>query len=135
MPRSHFDALGGEAKLRPIIDVFVDRVFDDVMIGFFFRKTDKDRLKELEYQHAARLLGADVPYQGRNLREAHHQHAIMGGQFARRKQILSEVLAEAGVPLEVRRHWLEQTEKLRSLITRDLGSDCDPKGALDKVGR
>jgi truncated hemoglobin YjbI len=32
-----YDQLGGEAKLRQIIDTFIDRVFEDRMIGFFFR--------------------------------------------------------------------------------------------------
>ena len=69
----------GEEKLRAIIDAFVDRVMDDVMIGFFFRHVNRERLKELEYQHAAEFLEADVKYRGRALRDAHGKHPIMGG--------------------------------------------------------
>ena len=36
MGLSLFDSLGGESRLRAIIDTFVDRVFEDRMIGFFF---------------------------------------------------------------------------------------------------
>ena len=45
-----YEQLGGEAKLRQIIDSFIDRVFEDRMIGFFFRNADKKRIKEMEFQ-------------------------------------------------------------------------------------
>ena len=52
-PGTLFEQLGGEAKLRAIVDDFIDRVFADRMIGFFFRNADRGRIKELEYQLAA----------------------------------------------------------------------------------
>ena len=130
---SMFDQLGGEPKLRAIIDRFVDRVFADVMIGFFFRKTDPARLKSKEYEFAAKHLGADIEYTGRDLREAHAPHPIMGGQFMRRKRILEETLEEFGVSLPIREHWMAHTESLRSQVTRDADGDCDAKGAKARV--
>ena len=121
-----FDELGGEPVLRGIIDRFVDRVFDDPMIGFFFRNASRDRIKAKEYEFAARHLGADVPYTGRPLAEAHAPHRIMGGQFMRRLVILRETLEESGVLDHIREHWLAHTEKLRSAITGSEGTECDP---------
>ncbi len=133
--RTLFDELGGEAVLRPIIDRFVDREFDDTMIGFFFRNTTRERVKEKEYEFAARHLGAEIEYTGKPIAEAHAAHPIMGGQFMRRSKILEETLIEAGVAEHIRRHWLEHTEKLRSVITRDSGGRCDPVAALERVDR
>ena len=121
-----FDELGGEAALRPIIDRFVDRVFDDAMIGFFFRNTTRQRVKEKEYEFAARHLGANVPYTGKPIRDAHAPHPIMGGQFNRRLQILKETLEEFGVPEHIRAHFIDNTEKLRGQVTRNTGNLCDP---------
>ena len=59
---SLFEQLGGELKLRRVIDTFIDRVFADRMIGFFFRTADKERIKEMEYQLAANFLGANIEY-------------------------------------------------------------------------
>lgn len=123
---SHFDQLGGELKLREIIDTFIDRVFADRMIGFFFRKADKNRIKEMEYQLAASFLGARIEYQGRPLDRAHAQHPIMGGHFARRKQILKETLESYQVAESIKEAWLKHTEDLRPLITGQPGSTCDP---------
>jgi len=124
-----FDELGGEPVLRRVIDRFVDRIFDDAMIGFFFRNASRERVKAKEYEFAARHLGADIPYTGRPLREAHAAHPIMGGQFNRRLTILKHTLEEMEVPPRVREHWLRNTEQLRSQVTRNTGNLCDPTQA------
>ena len=123
---SYFDQLGGEMALKAIIDQFIDRVFQDPMIGFFFRNADRRRLKELEYQLAAHFLGAPIEYQGRPLDLVHAKHPIMGGHFARRKQILKDTLDSYAVPELIKAAWLQHTEDLRALITAQAGSECDP---------
>lgn len=120
-----FEQLGGEPKLRAIIDRFIDRLFDDPMIGFFFRNADRERIKQKEYEFAAVHLGAAVQYSGKPIGSAHAAHPIMGGQFARRLQLLKQTLNEADVPLNVVEHWLAHTERLRPVITRDARGHCD----------
>jgi len=132
MSQTLFEEIGGEPRLREIIDAFIDRVFADRMIGFFFRNADRNRIKEMEYQLTAEFLGADIRYQGRALDHAHAKHPIMGGQFARRMQILKETLEDFHVPQPVRDAWLQHNESLRKLITSDSGSDCDPIAARKK---
>jgi hemoglobin len=128
-----FTQLGGEDRLREIIGAFIDRVFEDRMIGFFFRHADKKRIKEMEYQLSANFLGADTEYQGRPLDKAHARHPIMGGHFARRRQILQETLEFYGVSEPIKAAWLEHTDALRPLITPEAGSGCDPIGARQRV--
>jgi hemoglobin len=127
--QSLFEQLGGEQELRAIIETFIDRVFDDRMIGFFFRRSSKERIKKMEYQLAASFLGAPVEYEGRRLDEVHAKHPIMGGHFARRRQILKETLDFHHVPEPVKEAWLTHTDELRSLITADQGSACDSGSA------
>ena len=130
-----FEQLGGESRLRAIVNAFIDRVFEDRMIGFFFRNADRARIKELEYQLAASFLGADIKYTGRPLGKAHVNHPIMGGHFARRRQILKETLEAYQVPEEIQAAWLQHTDSLRPLITPETGSDCDPIAARARVNR
>ena len=120
---SHFDAIG-EVRLRAIIDDFVGRIVSDLMIGFFFTRVDQARLREMEYQHAAAHLGGPVVYQGRPLGPAHGPHRIMGGHFARRNELLRQVLVAHDVPAPVRIAWLAHVESLRAEITPDVGSEC-----------
>jgi hemoglobin len=133
-----FEELGGEPVLRSIVARFVDRMFADPMIGFFFRKADRARVKEKEYELAAQHLGARVEYTGRPIQQVHAVHPIMGGQFARRLEILRQTLVESGASDRVIRHWIAHTESLRSLVTRDPSGECiGPSAAvrLPQVGR
>ena len=131
--QSPFERLGGEEKVRAIVDSFMERVFADRMIGFFFRDADRKRIKEMEYQLTAEFLGAGISYHGRPLAIAHAKHPIMGGHFARRRQILKETLESFGVPAAIREAWLAHTDSLRELITPEADSDCDPIVARARV--
>ncbi len=122
---SLFEQLGGEAALRAIIDRFVDRMFEDVMIGFFFAQASKSRIKEKEFEFAARHLGAAVEYTGRALDEAHRRHTIMTGQFLRRLQILKDTLSEFGVAEHIRQHWIEHTLQQMDLVTKADDGRCE----------
>ena len=127
-----FAELGADG-LRAIIDDFVDRIFDDYMIGFHFRQASRERIKEMEYLFAARHLGSTVEYTGKPLREAHAPHPIMGGQFMRRQKILLDTLRDHGASDPIIEHWLAHNEQLRPLITGDSGGDCDPAEARRRV--
>jgi truncated hemoglobin YjbI len=119
-----FDELGGEPALRAIIDDFVGRIFGDMMIGFFFRSSDRRRIAELEYQHAAEHLGGPVKYRGKPLAQAHGPHRIMGGQFNRRREILRRTLADHHAPERVVAAWLAHNDSLRGEITGDRSDEC-----------
>lgn len=127
MPESSlFEAVGGETGLRVLIDRFVDRLFDDVMIGYLFSAADRSRVKAKEFEFAAEHLGAPIAYTGRPLAAAHRAHRITGGQFMRRLQILKDTLAEFAVPERVREHWLNHTLALQAQITDNALDQCDP---------
>jgi len=128
-PAALFDRIGGDA-LRAVLAEFYARVFDDVMIGFMFRDVDRAHLIDREYELTAALLGAPgVTYTGRPMRVAHAQHAIFGGQFERRLQILRETLRDHAVDPEVQQAWIDHQLALRHQITRDRGSECDDTAA------
>lgn len=123
---SLFDLAGGEAGLRRVVDRFVDRVFDDVMIGYLFRVADRARVKQKEFEHAAEHLGGPFSYTGRPLAAAHAPHRIRGGQFMRRIQILRETFRELAVPSAVADSIIEHNLSLQALITADEDGVCEP---------
>jgi len=122
--QSLYEQLGGEPALRRVVDRFVDRMFDDMMIGYLFRSAKRERVKDKEFEHAAEHLGGGISYTGKMLDAAHRPHQIRGGQFMRRLQILKSTLEELGVPEPVKEHWIRHTLELRPLITPDEGGVC-----------
>jgi hemoglobin len=121
---SAYERLGGEPALRVIVEDFVRRITSDVMIGFFFAKIDRARLTEMELSLAREQLGGPGRYEGRPLRQAHGPHRIMGGHFARRREILRQTLVAHGAPDDVIASWLAHVDALRAEITPDAGSEC-----------
>jgi hemoglobin len=118
--------VGGQEKLQAIIDNFIDRVRADMMIGYLFRHVDIEALKRKEASFAAHHLGGDEPYSGRPLKAAHAPHRVKGGQFDRRLTILSETLADHGVPADICQRWLDHNRSLRTAITVDDAGLCSP---------
>lgn len=128
-----FEQAGGAAKIRAVLADFYDRVFADLMIGFLFKGIDKQRLIAHELELTLRALGADVPYLGRSLREAHARHPILGGHFMRRRKLLADAIARHGLPDAVRDAWLAHTDALRAEITPDRGDECDAPAAANRA--
>ena len=124
--QSLYERAGGEPKVRAIIEDFVGRMVNDMMIGFFFTGVDRARLVEHEFGFTAAFLGAtDIPYEGRSMRNAHAAHRIFGGQFARRRQILIEVLKAHDVPQDIATGWVGHVDSLRDQVTSDATDSCD----------
>jgi hemoglobin len=121
-----YERLGGEPALRPIIERFVDRVAKDMIIGFFFDGKDLTRVKQHEFEHAARVLGANLPYTGRSIPALHRPLRINGGQFRRRLALLRQEIERAGVPEDVKDSWLAEQVRMQAAITD--GTDCTPEG-------
>lgn len=112
----------GEVRLRGIIDRFVDRVFSDPIIGFFFTGKDPARIREHEYTHAAASLGAVISYAGRPIAPLHRPLRINAGQFRRRLAILNQEIERAGVAADIRERWISAEQRLLPAITD--GTDC-----------
>ena len=119
--------------MRAIIGEFVDGCFDDIMIGFLFRHAKRERVKQFEYQHAAKHLGADMEYEGRPIDMAHRAHPILGGHFDRRLTILRQTLEKHQVAEPIIERWIAHHQSLRALVTRDPDSRCNHEAAEAKV--
>lgn len=117
-----YQRLGGEAGLRRIVADFVDRVFDDVIIGFLFVGVDRATLVEREVAFAAAHLGGPQRYAGRPIGAVHRKHPINRGHFHRRLWLLEQTLTDHGADRDVIDRWLEHNRGLEKAITT--GLDC-----------
>lgn len=119
-----FELLGGEAGLLTILRDFLQRVRQDVMIGYHFQGVDFERLLTLEFEFSRQHLGGPGEYGGRPLFAAHAPHRILGGHFDRRLRLLQQTLEDHRVPGEISERWLDHSRKLRSQITQDEEATC-----------
>lgn len=119
---SDYDRLGGHEGLTALVRAFVDRVFDDFIIGFQFEGKDRGRIVSREVEHAATHLGGPKTYAGRPVSQVHRPLKINRGQFRRRLAILRTVLTEHGVDDEIIERWVAADRRLEPAIVD--GTDC-----------
>lgn len=114
------DAVGGESSLREVLTDFYDKLYGDIIVGFFFLPHDKAALVEHQYHYVCAHLGqrGHHVYSGRSMRLAHEHLPILGAHFDRRHVILREVLDAHDIPAYVRDAWLGLDLSLRPFIVR-----------------
>lgn len=113
------EEVGGRERMETLMRRFYDRLFDDVIIGFFFADSDKEELvqSQIDYVHA-HIGDRSGTYDGPSIRNAHADQPIMRGHFDRRHQILRETLEEFDVPDHVRQAWLGLDQSMREMVLK-----------------
>ncbi|MGA7121594.1 MAG: group 1 truncated hemoglobin [Polyangiaceae bacterium] len=111
-----YEAIGGEAKVREVLRLLYDRLFEDPMVGFLFEGRDKGHIVEAQVSFTCGFLGGPQKYSGRSLPEAHARLPLLPGHFDRRHRLLEDVLRDEHVPDEVSRVWLRIDETLRPSV-------------------
>ncbi len=113
---SPYEAIGGEAPVRAVVQALYDRLFADPMVGFLFEGKDKAHIVEQQVAFTCRFLGGPQSYEGLPLPRAHAKLPLLAGHFDRRHWLLTQVLDERAVPADVRRAWLLIDEALRPSV-------------------
>jgi hemoglobin len=115
-PASLYEAIGGEPRVRAVLQSLYDRLFEDAMVGFLFAGKDKAHIVEQQVAFTCRFLGGPQVYSGLPLPKAHASVPLLPGHFDRRHRLLEQVLEAEGVPLEVKRVWLQIDTALRPSV-------------------
>jgi hemoglobin len=113
---SLYDAIGGEERVRAILQSLYDKLFADPMVGFLFEGKDKAHIVEQQLAFTCRFLGGPQRYEGKPLPEAHASLPLLPGHFDRRHRLLAQVLEESHAPKEVQGIWLQIDESLRPSV-------------------
>lgn len=116
MTTTLYDAIGGEERVRAVLQSLYDRLFVDPIVGFLFEGKDKQHIVEEQVAFTCRFLGGPHRYVGKPLPEAHAALPLLPGHFDRRHFVLEQVLCEQRVPEEVAREWLRIDESLRPSV-------------------
>jgi hemoglobin len=113
---SLYEAMGGEANVRAVLQALYDRLFEDPIVGFLFEGKDKAHIVEQQLAFTTAFLGGPGRYTGKPLPEIHATLPLLAGHFDRRHRLLAIVLDEKHVPDEVKRVWLHIDSSLRSSV-------------------
>lgn len=71
-----YDRLGGKPAIDAVVEGMYEKIFTDPELTDFFKKTDKDRQKEMQRQFLTYATGGSSEYHGKNMKDAHKGRGI-----------------------------------------------------------
>jgi hemoglobin len=98
---SDYDAIGGAAAVKVVVDDFYRRVLGDPELAPYFEGVDMPALKRHQALLVGQVLGGPPDYDGRSLRDAHQGLEITKPHFDLVVGHLAGSLQDAGVPDDI----------------------------------
>ncbi|MBP6902378.1 MAG: group 1 truncated hemoglobin [Burkholderiaceae bacterium] len=112
-------AFGGEAGVRRLADLLVERMRADARIGHYFERTNLAELKKQLGDQLCQLLAGPCVYQGAGMREAHADMGIRRADSLAQVELLQDVMDQLGVPFAAQNRLLARLAPMyREIIER-----------------
>lgn len=97
---SLFEKLGGRQAVEAVAKEFYKRILSDPQVAGFFRDTNMDFQIQQQIKFLSMALGGPNEYEGRNMKDAHHDLGITDHHFDVVASHLVDALKWAGVGQE-----------------------------------
>lgn len=115
---SLYERLGGEAKVRKIVNDTLDKNFNNPLIGPHFQKIDMDKLKRLVFEFFSMGTGGPHKYTGRDMASSHANLKITEADYNSSNDDLLEALDENGVGEEEKRDVIALLDTMKGDVIR-----------------
>lgn len=112
-------ALEQGALMNKILSDFYTRVFDDELLGPYFKGVTKQRLIEKVYNFHYQMFTGKKVYFGERPRNTHHWMVISDELFDYREALMESCLREHGLADHLVRRWLEYEQMYRDDIVKE----------------
>src|SRR6476659_8789886 len=94
---SLYERLGGELRVRKIVNELLDRNLKNPEIGHYFKNIDLKRLKQSVFEFFSMGIGGPHTYTGKDMRTAHVDLGLSENDFNVSNEDLIITLEENGV--------------------------------------
>jgi len=116
---SLYHRLGGEARVRKIVNDILDKNLSNPLIGHYFRSIDMNKLKELVFEFFSMGTGGPHQYTGRDMRTSHANLNITEQDFEIANEDTLAALEENGVSDEDKKEIISILNSMKSdVVTR-----------------
>lgn len=93
-----YERLGGADAIHAVVEHMYAGIFTDPDLEDFFRKTNKDRQKEMQFKFLCYATGGVAEWEGKNMKDAHKGRGITGADFDRVAGHVVRAMKELSVP-------------------------------------
>src|ERR1700730_16799527 len=111
-----YERIGGEAKLKAVVDEFTNLILEDDRINFTFADSDMSKFKKLIFEQLCEITQGPCKYTGRDMYEGHKKLNLNNAQFNALAEDLYIALDRVHVPYRVQNRLMA----LRAPMQRDV---------------
>jgi hemoglobin len=115
---SLYDKLGGEPRLREIVDDVIDRIAENPFLEYYFHEVDKGLIKIWAYEYVSMRGGGPDQYTGPDLHNSFYGMNVRPEEFDYALDDTLFILDEKGVGAEEKREFIAILESIRPDILR-----------------
>ena len=117
---SVYQAWGGKAGIRAVMDDFVPRLFTDPRTAPFFKTANRANLTEQLTEQLCQEAGGPCKYTGAPMKLVHQDLDIARGDFNALVELLQQAMDTRGVPFGAQNAMLARLAPMhRDIVTRD----------------
>lgn len=114
-----YQAWGGKAGIRAVMDDFVQRLPKHERIGRRFQAADPDHFASQLTEQLCELAGGPCSYQGPDMKLAHEGMTLKSGDFNALVEVLQAAMAARGIPFAAQNRMLAKLAPMhRDIVTR-----------------
>lgn len=138
VPPSHkvttlYERLGGAPTFQKVHKIFYDKVYKHPWIGLYFKEIKQELIENQQTDFMADAMGGPQNYSGKFPIPAHRHMYITEELFTLRTQLLTESLAEAGVPKDLAEQWLLIDGAFKRRLVKNSPAECEKRYATDEI--
>ncbi len=116
---SLYQRLGGETRVRKIVNDILDKNLSNPLIGHHFRSIDMNKLKQLVFEFFSMGTGGPHHYTGRDMRTSHANLNITEQDFEIANEDTLAAMEENGVSEEDKKEIISILNSMKSdVVTR-----------------
>ena len=113
-----YQAWGGKAGIRAVMDDFVPRLFADPRTAAFFKNTNRENLAEQLTDQLCQESGGPCVYKGAPMKAVHDDLGIGRRDFNALVEILQEAMEAKGIPFAAQNGMLARLAPMhREIVT------------------
>jgi hemoglobin len=117
---SLYQAWGGEAGIRAVMQDFVPRLEADARIGKLFRRDNRDNLVKQLTDQLCEVSGGPCQYRGAPMDKVHRDLDITRADFNALVEVLQQSMAAKGIPFPAQNRMLARLAPMhRQIVTAE----------------
>ncbi len=111
-----YTEIGGKETLSKVFGLAINRIYNDPIIGHYFKNVPKAHLRKHLTEQVCELIDGPCKYTGKSMPESHAEHAITDKEFFILVEYVQGAMRDVGLTAQQENQILQKLAPLKSQI-------------------